>query len=106
MNGEMWNTERVRQELGAKTIRSASTIILRLGLEPVSREPGRSGMNLYDAEAVRVAIAERRGAAGADLGQTSVEHRRTTSDTTGTETATDQRGQRSSSDHVGYRRKN
>lgn len=56
---ELWNTERVRAQLGAKTIRSASRIILRLGLVPVSREPGRSGMNLYNAAEVRAAIANR-----------------------------------------------
>lgn len=60
MTQELWNTERVRQELGAKTIRSASRIILRLGLMPVSREPGRSGMNLYDA----AEVAEKIGARG------------------------------------------
>jgi hypothetical protein len=54
---ELWNTDRVRQELGAKTIRSASRIILRLGLKPVAREPGRSGMNLYVASEVAAAIA-------------------------------------------------
>lgn len=59
---ELWNTERIRQELGASSIRSAGRIILRLGLVPVSREPGRSGMNLYDADAVRAAIAARPGA--------------------------------------------
>lgn len=58
---ELWSTERVRQELGAKTIRSAGRTIVRLGLTPVSREPGRSGMNLYDADAVRAAIAARPG---------------------------------------------
>lgn len=58
---ELWNTERVRQELGASSIRSAGRIIVRLGLVPVSREPGRSGMNLYDAEAVVAAIAARPG---------------------------------------------
>lgn len=57
---ELWNTERVREELGASSIRSAATIILRLGLTPVSREPGRSGMNQYDADAVRAAIAARK----------------------------------------------
>lgn len=65
---ELWNTERVRQELGLASIRSAGRIIVRLGLKPVSREPGRSGMNEYDAEAVRAAIASRRGAAGQDHG--------------------------------------
>jgi hypothetical protein len=54
---ELWNTERIRQELGAKSIRSAGRIILRLGLEPVSREPGRSGMNLYDATVAGPIIA-------------------------------------------------
>lgn len=57
---ELWNTERIRQELGAKTIRSAGRIILRLGLTPVAREPGRSGMNLYEADAVRAALAARK----------------------------------------------
>jgi hypothetical protein len=57
---ELWNTERIRIELGAKTIRSAGRIILRLGLTPVAREPGRSGMNLYDANAVRAALAARK----------------------------------------------
>jgi hypothetical protein len=58
---ELWNTERVRQELGASSIRSASRIILRLGVEPQSREPGRSGMNLYDAGEIRAALARRPG---------------------------------------------
>jgi hypothetical protein len=58
---ELWNTERVREELGASSIRSASRIILRLGVEPVSREPGRSGMNLYEADQIRSAIAGRPG---------------------------------------------
>lgn len=61
---ELWSTERVRQELGAKTIRSAGRIIVRLGLVPVAREPGRSGMNLYDAAAVRAAIEARPGRKG------------------------------------------
>jgi len=61
MTAEMWSTERIRQELGASSIRSAMRIILRMGLTPVSREPGRSGMNLYEADAVRAAIAARPG---------------------------------------------
>lgn len=55
---ELWNTERIRQELGATSIRSAMTIILRLGLTPVSREPGRTGMNLYPAAEAGPKIAE------------------------------------------------
>ncbi len=57
---DLLNTEQLRQELGAKTIRSAMRIILRLGLKPVAREPGRSGMNLYDAAEARAAIANRK----------------------------------------------
>lgn len=58
---ELWTTERVREELGAKTIRSASRTLHRLGIEPVAREPGRRGMNQYEAAAVRAAIANRPG---------------------------------------------
>jgi Domain of unknown function (DUF1883) len=61
VTAEMWNTERARAELGASSIRSASRIILRLGVSAVAREPGRSGMNLYDAEQIRRAIASRPG---------------------------------------------
>lgn len=57
MTAELWNTERLRQELGASSIRSAMRIILRLRLLPVSREPGRSGMNLYDAAEAAEKIA-------------------------------------------------
>lgn len=58
---EQWNTERVREELGAKTIRSASVLIRRLGLKAVAREPGRTGMDLYDADDVRAAIEAKTG---------------------------------------------
>lgn len=94
MRRELWNTERIRRELGAKTIRSASTIILRLGLKPVSREPGRSGMNLYDAADARAKIAGRRGAAGQDhgavVGQTSTGHPLNASESSGADTGADQ----------------
>jgi hypothetical protein len=56
---ELVSTEEVRVMLGAATIRSASRTLHRLGVQPVSREPGRSGMNLYEAEAIRRAIAGR-----------------------------------------------
>jgi hypothetical protein len=58
---ELWNTDRVREELGAKTIQSASRTLQRLRIKPVSREPGRSGMNLYDPAEVNAAIAARPG---------------------------------------------
>jgi hypothetical protein len=53
------NTEEVRVMLGAATIRSVSRTLHRWGIEPVSREPGRSGMNLYDADVIRKSIASR-----------------------------------------------
>ena len=58
---ERLNTEEVRKMLDAATIRSASRTLHRMGIEPVSREPGRSGMNLYDAVEIREAIAARPG---------------------------------------------
>jgi hypothetical protein len=58
---EKWNTERVRVELGLTSIRSASRALHRLGIRPVSREPGRLGMNEYDAAEVTAAIAARPG---------------------------------------------
>lgn len=64
MTGELWSTERIRQELGASSIRSAMRIILRLGLVPVSREPGRSGMNLYDAAVAGPVIAAHKARKG------------------------------------------
>jgi hypothetical protein len=58
---ELVSTEEVRVMLGAATIRSASRTLHRLGVQPVSRQPGRSGMNQYDAAEVRAAIAGRPG---------------------------------------------
>lgn len=103
----LWNTERMRQELGASSIRSAATIILRLGLTPVAREPGRSGMNLYDPAVAGPVIAEhlaRRGAGtkimGQKLGQTSTGRPLTASDGGGTDTGSDQSIHRQSSDNL------
>jgi len=50
---ELWTTEQARDYLGLKTIRSASRTLIRMGITAVSREPGRSGMNLYDAKEIR-----------------------------------------------------
>ena len=55
------NTEEVRVMRGAATIRSVSRTLHRWGIEPVSREPGRSGMNLYDADVIRYAMDRRPG---------------------------------------------
>ncbi len=73
---ELWNTERIRVFLGAKSLRSAMGTIARLGLEPVDREPGRAGMNRYRAVEVieRVTAMPGRGKRtdlGQNLGQTS-----------------------------------
>lgn len=56
MTEELWSTERCRAELGAASIRSVSVLLARKGIEAVSREPGRVGMNLYPAAAVREAF--------------------------------------------------
>lgn len=65
---ELLTTEQVRVFLGAASIRSASRTLHRLGINPVSREPGRSGMNLYDADEVRTKAAARpRAGARTDL---------------------------------------
>lgn len=56
---ERWNTEECRVHLDAATIRSASRTLHRLEIKPVAREPGRSGMNLYDADEVRTKAAAR-----------------------------------------------
>lgn len=61
VQAEQWSTEKVREFLGAKTIRSASRTLHRLGIAPVARQAGRSGMNLYDAKEVRAAVADRPG---------------------------------------------
>lgn len=55
------STEQVRELLRAKTIRSASRTLHRLGIKPVARQAGRTGMNLYDAAQVRAAVANRPG---------------------------------------------
>lgn len=82
------NTEEVRVMLGAATIRSVSRTLHRWGIEPVSREPGRSGMNLYDAGQVRAAIAARpgRGNWGQSGAATGADLHRAALDTTGIET--------------------
>lgn len=67
---ELWNTEQVRVFLGAKSIRSAMGTINRLGLQPVDREPGRSGMNRYRAGEVIAKVNTMPGrGARTDLGQ-------------------------------------
>jgi hypothetical protein len=59
MTASQWTTEEVRVRLGAASIRSASRTLHRLGINPVAREPGRSGQNLYDVAEVEAALANR-----------------------------------------------
>jgi hypothetical protein len=58
---KLLNTEAVRVMLGLGSLQSAARALHRMGVRPVAREPGRSGMNLYDAEQIKAAIASRPG---------------------------------------------
>lgn len=58
---ELWTTTEVAEHIGASTVKSASRSLGRWGIKPVSRQPGRSGENLWDAEQVRQAKAARPG---------------------------------------------
>lgn len=69
---ELWTTAEAARHLGASSAGSGRKTLSRLGIEPVSREPGRGGQNLYDAESVRRAKTQmpgrgRRPSAGARL---------------------------------------
>jgi hypothetical protein len=58
---ELWTTVRAAQYLGASSAGSGRKTLSRLGLTPVSREPGRGGQNLFDADEVRAAKAQMPG---------------------------------------------
>lgn len=57
---ELWTTDQAATHLGV-AISSVHKELQRLGLRPVSREPGRDGKNLFDADQVRTAAAGRPG---------------------------------------------
>jgi hypothetical protein len=54
---ELWTTAEAAAYLGATSTGSGRKTLFRLGVFPVSREPGRGGQNLYDAGQVRAARA-------------------------------------------------
>ena len=58
---ELWTTSQVAEYIGAASVRSATGTLHRWGVHPVSREPGRSGQNLYRAAQVKAAKAARPG---------------------------------------------
>jgi hypothetical protein len=58
---ELWTTAEVAEYLGASSAGSGRKTLSRLGLAPVSRQPGRDGQNLYDATEVRAAKARMPG---------------------------------------------
>lgn len=58
---ELWTTAEAAEFLGASSAGSGRKTLSRLGVAPVSREPGRGGQNLYDAARVRAAKARMPG---------------------------------------------
>lgn len=58
---ELWTTAEAAAYLGASPAGSGRKTLSRLGVAPVSREPGRAGQNLYDASQVRAAKARMSG---------------------------------------------
>ena len=52
---ELWTTAEAAGYLGATSAGSGRKTLSRLGVAPVSREPGRGGQNLFDAAKVRAA---------------------------------------------------
>jgi len=58
---ELWTTTEAAEYLGASSAGSGRKTLSRLGVAPVSREPGRGGQNLYDATKIRAAKARMPG---------------------------------------------
>ena len=57
---ELWTVDDVAEVLGVAR-KTADNYLRRWGIEPVAAEPGRSGRNLFPADAIRKAIASRPG---------------------------------------------
>lgn len=55
---EMWTLDEVAEFLGYDVRRSAYRALLRAGIRPVMRGPGRTGQNVYRASDVRSAFPE------------------------------------------------
>lgn len=60
MTDELWTVVDVAGFLGV-AVKSADTQLRRWSVAPVSRQPGRGGMNLYDPREVRRAYTARPG---------------------------------------------
>ncbi len=58
---ELWTTAEAAEYLGASSAGSGRKTLSRLGVAPLSREPGRGGQNLYDAAEIRAAKARMPG---------------------------------------------
>jgi len=58
---ELWSSARCAEYLGLAHARDATTVLRRLGVQPVSRQPGRRGQNLYLPAEVKAAHAARPG---------------------------------------------
>jgi hypothetical protein len=56
---EQWTIDEVAVFLGGIKPQSADQALRRKGILPVSREPGRAGKNIYDANEVRAAFPDR-----------------------------------------------
>jgi len=53
MTEELWTTTQVAEYLGYDSRDSVYMWLHRAGIKPVSRQPGKSGENLYRAEDIR-----------------------------------------------------
>ncbi|MEU0940282.1 hypothetical protein [Embleya sp. NPDC005971] len=58
---ETWTITQAAEHLGARSTNTARRFLARAGIHATGRQPGRSGENLYDAQAVRDAQAARPG---------------------------------------------
>lgn len=52
VTAETWTVDQVANYLGIRP-KSADTELRRQSIEPVARQPGRGGKNLYDSGAIR-----------------------------------------------------
>lgn len=60
---ELWTTDQVRAYLNLTTRASARAQLAAWGIQPVAREPGRAGQNLYPAATVKARKTAGRGRA-------------------------------------------
>ncbi|MFI1579998.1 hypothetical protein [Embleya sp. NPDC020630] len=58
---EQWTITEAAEHLRARSTNTARRFLARAGVHAIARQPGRGGQNLYDAQAVRDAHANRPG---------------------------------------------